>query len=217
MLDRPRPEFFDQVFEGNYLIEARQHQVKADFDRGYPCTVLGDNFGNGLSNFFPLFLCKKVIETESSCVVRETPDLFADGVGSGDGQPVPNLTPFARDYVARLGAQPEDLFFHIVALLHAPAYRSENAGALRQDWPRVPLPLTADILRDVPAAVWSYTLGGYQVLKKWLTYREAVLLHRPLTPDEALDFTRHVRRIAALLALHPDLDAHYRRAAGPEE
>ena len=26
--------------------------------------------------------------------------------------------------------------------------------------------------RNVPAAVWTYKLGGYQVLKKWLSYRE---------------------------------------------
>ena len=26
--------------------------------------------------------------------------------------------------------------------------------------------------RCVPAAVWNYKLGGYQVLKKWLSYRE---------------------------------------------
>lgn len=63
--------------------------------------------------------------------------------------------------------------------------------------------------KDVPAAVWAYTLGGYQVLKKWLSYREAALLGRPLTADEALDFTKHVRRLAALLHLHPQLDAHY--------
>lgn len=67
--------------------------------------------------------------------------------------------------------------------------------------------------QDVPAAVWAYTLGGYQVLKKWLSYREAALLGRALTTDEALTFTRHVRRIAALLALQPDLDAHYRASA----
>ncbi len=69
--------------------------------------------------------------------------------------------------------------------------------------------------KDVPVAVWNYTLGGYQVLKKWLSYREAVLLGRPLTADEALDFTNHVRRIAALLALHPALDAHYAAATQP--
>ena len=35
--------------------------------------------------------------------------------------------------------------------------------------------------RNVPAAVWSYKLGGYQVLKKWLSYRERTILGRPLT------------------------------------
>jgi hypothetical protein len=33
--------------------------------------------------------------------------------------------------------------------------------------------------KDVPEAVWNYTLGGYQVLKKWLSYRESALLGRP--------------------------------------
>jgi hypothetical protein len=30
--------------------------------------------------------------------------------------------------------------------------------------------------KNVPAKVWEYTLGGYQVLKKWLSYREKALL-----------------------------------------
>jgi hypothetical protein len=63
--------------------------------------------------------------------------------------------------------------------------------------------------KDVPEPVWNYTLGGYQVLKKWLSYRESALLGRPLTPDEAQHFTHHVRRITAILALHEKLDAHY--------
>mgnify|MGYP001583131222 CR=1 FL=1 len=63
--------------------------------------------------------------------------------------------------------------------------------------------------KDVPVAVWDYTLGGYQVLKKWLSYREAALLGRPLTSDEAQAFTHNVRRIAAILALHSELDRHY--------
>jgi len=59
--------------------------------------------------------------------------------------------------------------------------------------------------------VWDYTLGGYQVLKKWLSYREGKLLGRPLTPDEAKEFTHNARRIAALLLLAPELDASYAR------
>ena len=232
------------------------------------------------------------------------PDLFTPGASG----PQPNLTDFAKSYLASLKAAPEDLFFHIVAILHAPLYRTENAGALRQDWPRIPLPADVGTLRagaalgrqlaalldpetpvpgitdlkvredlrglgelaiapgaktpdlavsarwgyiqkakngdivmpgpgdvrpgtrggsfldihlnattrwkDVPEPVWRYTLGGYQVLKKWLSYRESAVLGRPLTGDEALAFTQTVRRIAAILALHPALDVHYTASAG---
>ena len=55
--------------------------------------------------------------------------------------------------------------------------------------------------RNVPAAVWDYKLGGYQVLKKWLSYRERAILRRPLTPNEIHHFTTTARRIAAILLL----------------
>jgi len=61
----------------------------------------------------------------------------------------------------------------------------------------------------VPTNVWKYTLGGYQVLKKWLSYREEPLLGRPLHEDEARYFAQVVRRIAAILLLGPALDASY--------
>ena len=214
-----------------------------------------------------------------------------------------------------MGATVEDLFHHALAVLHDPAYREANAGALRMEWPRIPLPgwpdgsgdgaadelaasaargrdlaalldtdtpvpgvtkaslrpeiaavavpstteggnmtggdfaLTAgwghfgqgeavmpgqgrvverprtasetaalgqaaptlgdttfDVYlndraywRNVPAAVWHYKLGGYQVLKKWLSYRERPILHRPLLPEEVQHFTNTARRIAAIL------------------
>jgi Type ISP C-terminal specificity domain len=37
---------------------------------------------------------------------------------------------------------------------------------------------------NVPEKVWAYALGGYQVIKKWLSYREQSVLGRALTPDE---------------------------------
>ena len=52
--------------------------------------------------------------------------------------------------------------------------------------------------RNVPAAVWRYKLGGYQVLKKWLSYRERRVLDRALTPQEVQRFTEIARRIAAI-------------------
>lgn len=306
LLDRNRAEYFDQVFAGNLWLSATQRNRKEDFYSPQVTACLADHhIVESNVGMFPLYL--RPPETRS--VVSETPDLDFGGAAKIDTEPVPNLSTFALKYLAGLGVLPEDLFFHIVAILHAPAYRTENAGALRQDWPRVPLPKDADTLRagaalgrqvaalldpetdvrgvtsspireelrglaeltapkvfppsnpkhgnyavdlaltarwgyagqggvvmpgpgdvrsgtrgagfvdvhlnattrwkDVPVAVWNYTLGGYQVLKKWLSYREAVLLGRPLTADEALDFTKHVRRLTALLALHAELDLHY--------
>ena len=65
--------------------------------------------------------------------------------------------------------------------------------------------------RNVPEKVWDYTIGGYQVLKKWLSYREHGLLGRPLTTDEAREVTHVARRLAALIQLQPELDANYQR------
>jgi hypothetical protein len=234
---------------------------------------------------------------------------------AGD-KPKANLTDAANEYLAslRLANKPDALFYHTLAVLHAPLYRAENAGALRQDWPRVPLPnsregllasaelgrqaaalldsettmpgvtqgkprpelkhlaelnysgdadfrVTAgwghaghggvtmpgkgkmltrayrpeeepekphlDLLgksthdiylndtaywRNVPEKVWDFTIGGYQVMKKWLSYREDALLGRALTPDEAREVTHMARRLAALLLLAPALDANYATA-----
>ena len=237
--------------------------------------------------------------------------------GMGGEQRRPNLSDAAQRYLDRLGLSAEDLFHHVIAVLHDPSYREANAGALRMEWPRIPLPgwpdgdapgaakelassaargrelaalldsetpvpgvttgalrpeiagiavpsttdggnmagddfsLTAgwghfgqgeavmpgqgrvverpytaeeraalgesahtlgettfDIhlndrayWRNVPAAVWHYKLGGYQVLKKWLSYRERGVLDRPLKPDEVQHFTDTARRIAGILGL----------------
>ena len=55
--------------------------------------------------------------------------------------------------------------------------------------------------RNVPARVWNYQLGGYAVLRKWLSYREFKILDRALDPDELEHFTNTARRIAAILLL----------------
>ena len=52
--------------------------------------------------------------------------------------------------------------------------------------------------RNVPVTVWTYKLGGYQILKKWLSYRERTILGRPLTPEEIQYFTDTARRIWAI-------------------
>ena len=54
---------------------------------------------------------------------------------------------------------------------------------------------------NVPATVWNYKLGGYQLLKKWLAYRESKVLGRGLLPEEVQHFTDTARRIARILAM----------------
>ena len=239
------------------------------------------------------------------------------GVSDGEIQRRPNLSPAAERYLDNLGMGVEDLFHHVLAVLHDPAYRDANAGALRMEWPRIPLPgwpegdapgaakelavlaergrelsrlldsetpvpgVTTGTLRpdiasigvpatvdghnmsaedftltagwghfgtgdavmpgqgkveqrlytaderaamgiaistlgestfdiylndraywhNVPTAVWNYKLGGYQVLKKWLSYRESKVLSRALLPEEVQHFTDTARRIGRILLL----------------
>ena len=223
-----------------------------------------------------------------------------------------NLSPAARAYLAALGfpnpnsdtETAEVIWMHALAIGYAPAYLTENADGIRQDWPRIPLPATKEALlasaalghtvaalldaetpvagvtagkisddlkavavftrtdgqpvnpdsgdleltagwghagkggvtmpgrgkvettgdsldiylngltcwRNVPVPVWEYTIGGYQVIKKWLSYREKPLLGRGLTIAEVRYVTETARRIVALLALQPQLDENYRTA-----
>ena len=296
LLDEKRVGYNPHVFEGNLWIEAREREAKEGYSRGTVVRYLADNFGNGLSSYFPAWLRN-------------------DGIGDNrDGQRRPNLSVTAERYLDRLGLGVEDLFHHILATLHRPSYREANAGALRMEWPRIPLPgwpdgdvrdvvealsesaargrelamlldpdtavpgvtqgplrpevaaiavpatitaqnmapndfavtaswghygkgdavmpgqghaverpytmeertalgnglsalgeTTFDVYlnatafwRNIPAAVWNYKLGGYQVLKKWLSYRERAILGRPLRLDEVQQFIDTARRIAAL-------------------
>jgi predicted helicase len=66
---------------------------------------------------------------------------------------------------------------------------------------------------NVPERVWTYQLGGYPVLKKWLGYRQADRRDdEGLTDDERRWFRDMIQRIAALLALGPSLDRLYQEA-----
>ena len=63
--------------------------------------------------------------------------------------------------------------------------------------------------KNIPTRVWEYSIGGYQVIKKWLSYREGKLLSRALTVEEARYVRDVSRRIAALCLLQPQLDDNY--------
>ncbi len=139
LLDRERSDYFPQVFDGNIWIEARKKQAITTFGRGYVTRHLADNFGNGLSTFFPLY-------------IRETSSQGSLFQESGPPEKEPNLSDAAVAYLERLGAAPpEALFYHVVSVLHSPAYAGENAGALRQDWLRIPLPYAQEALESSAA------------------------------------------------------------------
>ena len=299
LLDRPRPDYQPNVFEGNIWLSSAQHLRKGATEPQVCFThhIASYHMIERGALWFPAYL-------------RD------DGFGIGGNEiRRPNLSGAAQRYLHRLGADVEDLFHHILATLHDPPYREANAGALRMEWPRIPLPswpdgeadgaaetlvasaargrelarlldpeapvpgvtqgtlrpeiaalavpattdsrnMTGDdfaltagwghygtgdavmpgqgrivereytpderaalgdaiptlgektldvylndraFWRNVPAAIWDYKLGGYQVLKKWLSYREHDVLGRALTPEEVLYFAEMTRRIGAIL------------------
>jgi hypothetical protein len=288
LLDEKRSEYFPHIGDENIWISAGQRNRKDDFYQPQFTRLLADHhIVESNVGMFPLYLLGAAKSTT----------LFEKA-----GRRV-NLSDRAIGYLSDIGAKTECLFYHILAILHALAYRTENAGALRQDWPRIPLPwakaaliasaalgrqvaalldteapvpgLTAGKIRDdfktiavfqrldgkpakpesgdldltagwghggkggitmpgkgklirqdngaydvflnavscwrnVPEAVWNFTIGGYQVIKKWLSYREKPLLGRGLTPDEVRYVTEIARRLAALVALQPSLDDNYK-------
>jgi len=62
---------------------------------------------------------------------------------------------------------------------------------------------------NVPKCVWEYYIGGYQVIKKWLSYREKGMLGRGLKVEEAEYVTEMARRLSALVLLQEELNSNY--------
>ena len=298
LLDRSRADYKPQVFEDNLWLVAQ----KKSSQEWEPTPVISH-----LSN-------KKLLDFAASCFPTW---LQGDGLSSGSTDGRPNLSVAAQRYLDRLDLRVEDLFHHVLAVLHDPTYREANDDALRIGWPRIPLPgwpdgdaskaaetlarssacgrelaalldpdtpvpgvttgtLRSDIAtiavpatvdgrnmdgddcaltagwghygtgdavmpgqgriverayipdehaalgdatgilgqttfdiylngnaywRNVPAVVWRYKLGGYQVLKKWLSYRERAVLGRALLPEEVWYFAEVARRIAAIVSI----------------
>ena len=300
LLDRPRPEYLPHVFEGNIWLSAAQHLRKGVSE---PQACYTEHVG-----------CRHLIERGAL--------LFPAWLRE-DGQLKANLKQAkyvgqktVQHYLERLGAGVEELFHHVLAVLHDPGYREANAGALHMEWPRIPLPgwpdgetagaaeelarsaargrelaalldpdvsvcgttqsplspqivaiavpamiggrymTDADLVvtagwgryqggvvmpgkgraierefspeeraamrnllpalgdttfdvylngeafwRNIPSAVWTYRLGGYQVLKKWLSYREHAILGRSVEYREVEHFRDTARRIAAILTI----------------
>ena len=299
LLDRKRADYRPHVFEGNRFLVA---QKKPRRDWAPPQVI--SPFG-----------CLDLMDRGATCFPAW---LREEGLGAATGtERRPNLSGSAQRYLARLGLGVEDLFHHVLAILHDPAYREANEGALRMEWPRIPLPgwpagetavaaqslarsaargrtigalldserpvpsgagihlrpeiavpstvagrqmaeddfavsadwgrygtgdtvmpgqgrvverpyqpeeraalaehvavlgaATLDVYlngeaywRNVPSAVWEYQLGGYPVLKKWLSYRASAVLGRRIRVEEVQHFTDTARRIGALLLVTSD-------------
>ena len=302
LLDEKRAEYKPHVFEGNLWLSAvpRLRRDAAESQTAFTTDMASLHLNEWSASMFPAWLHD---------------DGFATNQLSTQHRP--NLSLSAQHYLDALGLDVEDLFHHVVATLHHPSYRAANAGALRIEWPRIPLPgwpdgnaggaaealaasaargrelaalldsdtavtgvttgtlrpelasiavpattdggnmvgedfavtagwghfgtgeavmpgqgrvverdytaaergaladavptlgnTTFDVYlneraywRNVPASVWNYQLGGYQVLKKWLSYRESKVLGRPLRLAEAEHFRDTSRRISAILQL----------------
>lgn len=67
--------------------------------------------------------------------------------------------------------------------------------------------------KNIPQPVYDFTIGGYQVIKKWLSYREQRVLGRALTMAEIMEVTAMARRLAALVLLQLQLDENYQTVA----
>ena len=124
LLDEKRAYYRPHVFEGNLWLAANKREVHEEFSHGNIVSHLaGWKLGSWGIHCFPTWL-------------RD------DGLGTAGNseQRRPNLSPAAQRYLKHINASVEDLFHHVLAVLHDPAYRKANADALRMDWPRIPLP-----------------------------------------------------------------------------
>ncbi|MBU4231505.1 MAG: N-6 DNA methylase, partial [Proteobacteria bacterium] len=147
--NEPRPSLFIHQFPENAFLVSRPSGVASP--EGIPfyfLKCLGDfDFIRGHSYHFPIQLR---FEPEQKRAGNNQGSFFKP-----DTTPTANLSAAARTYLAALGlpnpdAAPETaalIWMHALAVGYAPAYLTENADGIRQDWPRVPLPDTADALR----------------------------------------------------------------------
>ena len=138
LLDRNRSDCFSHVFDRNLWIVSQQ-KPRRDWSKPQFIRYSGglDLMDRGAS-CIPLFL-----KPEEGKL-----DLFSNDDRKLENGLNLNLSDKAVEYLKAIGtiADAEHLFYHVLAILHAPNYASENDGALRQDWARIPLPNDRDLL-----------------------------------------------------------------------
>ena len=130
LLTAPSPDYWPHLIEGNIWMSSAQHLRKGASE---PQACLARSAGSfhlierGAA-MFPAWLHEE--------------GMALDGGGE---ERRPNLSDAAQRYLDHLGLGVEDLFHHVLAVLHDPSYRTANAGALRMEWPRIPLPGWPDV------------------------------------------------------------------------
>jgi predicted helicase len=127
LLDEKRGEYWPNVVAGNMTLVTQQ-KPRRDWSAPQIIRHIG---------------CLDLMDRGATCIPVLLRDHVAEAA-NGDGQPItrPNLTARAEGYLEHVGATVADLFAHTLAILSSPGYAGENDAALRQGWPRVPLPRT---------------------------------------------------------------------------
>ena len=137
--NEPRPELAAQQKAGNLFLVTRARARRPD--EGFPCFVTaalpGDHLLDPNAHPFPFVLHVAGNEGE--------------GLGI-DGAVAPNLSKAALRYCAALelpsnAETSRIVWHHALAIAYSPAWVAENGDGIRQGWPRVPLPHSADLLR----------------------------------------------------------------------
>ncbi len=125
LLDEKRTDYKPHVFEENLWLCAAQHLRKGATEPQAYFThrIASYHLIERGALWFPAWLRNDGLGIDRDVTQRR-----------------PNLSPAAQRYLKQINASVEDLFHHVLAVLHDPAYREANAGALRMEWPRIPLP-----------------------------------------------------------------------------
>jgi hypothetical protein len=152
---RSRPELFRQCWKGNAFLLTRPAGVASP--EGKPIfftrNLMARDCLKGHAIAFPIRLMP-LYATNANRNNKQNNFFTVDE--SNESAPTANLSPTARAYLAALGLPDPDtdaetaslIWMHALAVGYAPAYLMENADGIRQDWPRVPLPDTAEILTN---------------------------------------------------------------------
>src|SRR5260221_449013 len=141
LLDEKRENYFPEITPTNIWLSAGQRNRMEDFYQPQFTRLLADH--HIVESNVGMFPVQLHFEGRNAPLYERNPNPSR-----------PNLSDDAANFLEELHRKPEDLFYHVLATLNSPKYRIENSGALRQDWPRIPLPSSEEVFTS------STGLGG---------------------------------------------------------